>query len=477
MNELLISPLCLLIGIIFGIFIGKKFHSKSGEVEKENYDKILKQLNDTASKKTGLESDVLNLKNQLTEIKDEKDRLYDKLIDLERYKSSSETEKINLHEKIENYKIEISQIQNDFKKQVEESQNKMKIEFENLANKIFDEKSNTFKNSSKENLENILNPLKTQIDSFKKDINDKYSNEEKERFSLKREIENLTNLNKAITEETQNLTTALRSEVKKQGGWGEIKLELLLERSGLEKGKEYITQGKGMGLKSESGGTALPDVIVHLPENKHIIVDSKVSLKAYLDFIDGESPETKNQSLDSLFNSIKNHIDGLSGKRYEFNEKLFTPEFTFIFFPLEGALSLVIDMEVPRLGQSLMQYAWEKSIVIVTPTTLMATLRTVASIWRFDKQEKNALEIALQGGKLYDKFVGFVGDLENIKKNIDNTGASYDEAMKKLKTGRGNLIDQVERMKTLGAKAKKSLPDDIVETARIEAGTEEEVVE
>ena len=220
-----------------------------------------------------------------------------------------------------------------------------------------------------------------------------------------------------------------------------------------------------MNLKNEDGGTQLPDVIINLPDNKHVVVDSKVSLKSYYEYVEADSEEKRDTARGRLTESIKGHIDGLSGKKYEMNTDLFTPEFVFIFFPLEGALSLVIDQELPRIQKSLMQYAWDKSIVIVTPSTLMATLKTISSIWNIQKQEANALKIAEIGSKLYDKFEGFINDMKDIGKQIDRTRGVYDNAFRKLHIGPGNLIRQAHNMKALGLKTKKEIDSQLVDQA------------
>ena len=341
----------------------------------------------------------------------------------------------------------------------------MEEKFKVLSQEIFEEKGLKFKQQSSESLKTILDPLKDQLKGFKENIDQKYNKENAAKEVLKSEIQKLIDVNNLMSQETQNLTTALKGDVKKQGAWGEIKLELILENSGLEKGREYFTQGGGMNLKNEDGGTQLPDVIINLPDNKHVVVDSKVSLKSYYEYVEADSEEKRNTARGRLTESIKGHIDGLSGKKYEMNTDLFTPEFVFIFFPLEGALSLVIDQELPRIQKSLMQYAWDKSIVIVTPSTLMATLKTISSIWNIQKQEANALKIAEIGSKLYDKFEGFINDMKDIGKQIDRTQGVYDNAFRKLHIGPGNLIRQAHNMKALGLKTKKEIDSQLVDQA------------
>jgi DNA recombination protein RmuC len=332
----------------------------------------------------------------------------------------------------------------------------MKSDFQVLANNIFEEKSDKFKKSSQENINQILSPLKDQIEQFKKDVGEKYSTESKERFSLQGKIDELMNLNKTMSEEAKNLTTALKGDVKKQGSWGEFKLERLLEISGLDKDTEYVVQGKGMGLKNEEGNNEQPDFVILLPENKHIVVDSKVSLVSYVQYVEATTEEQRDLARGALFKSVRDHIDGLSSKHYYLNEKLTAPEFTFLFSPFEGALSLIIDMNVPNQGISLMQYAWERKIAIVTPMTLMASLKTISSLWRFARQESNALKIADSAGKIYDKFCGFVTDMEEAGKSIAKASEHHQEAFKKLSLGKDNMFTQFDKLKVLGAKTKKN---------------------
>ncbi len=356
----------------------------------------------------------------------------------------SETQRTHLEEKIQEDK---------------KLQDSVKSEFKNLANEIFEEKTQRFKKTSKENIENILGPLKTQIEKFEKEVGNKYANEEKERYSLKKEVRNLVTTREALAEETKKLTSALKSDIKKQGVWGEIKLERILEHSGLEEGREYILQGKGMGLKSKEGAQQLPDAIVNLPEEKHIIIDSKVSLKSYWDFINGEDNK---EVLENLFSSVRSHIDDLSRKEYQSNSKLTAPEFVVLFFPLEGALSLIMDMNVPNQNKNLLEYAWDKSVVLVTPSNLMATLKTIASLWRHAKLKQTYLEIAKESGNMYDKFVGFLKDLLNIEHHLSKAQDSYESAENKLKTGRGNLISKAKKIKELGATTTKSIPEEFL---------------
>ena len=251
------------------------------------------------------------------------------------------------------------------------------------------------------------------------------------------------------------MTKALKSDTKKQGNWGEVVLERILEDSGLIKNQEYFLQETG---RNEDGSLIRPDVVIQLPQEKYLIIDSKVSLTAYHDFISSEDPREKEIALKKHIESIKNHVKELNEKNYPSMNKLDIPDFVLMFMPIESAFALAVQTD-----PSLFNFAWEKKIVIVSPTTLLATLKTIESIWRQEKQTRNALEIAEQGGKLYDKFVGFLGDLEKIGVNIDRASEAYRDAHKKLSSGRGNILGQVEKMKTLGAKTSKNIPQKYLE--------------
>ncbi|MCD4665129.1 MAG: DNA recombination protein RmuC, partial [Bacteroidales bacterium] len=330
-------------------------------------------------------------------------------------------------------------------------QKRFTTEFENIATKILKQNSQEFALANQKNIGDILNPLKEKIQNFEKKVEDTYQKGIKDQTDLKAELKKLYELNFRISEEANNLTKALKSDSKKQGNWGEIILERVLERSGLVKGQEYETQTT---TRNEQGELIRPDVVVKLPDNKHIIIDSKVSLIAYEAYVNDEDEKKKESFLKQHVESIKNHVKGLSEKNYQ-NATLFdTPDFVLMFLPVESAFSTAIQADI-----SLFNYAWEKKIVIVSPTTLLATLSTIASIWKHEKQTQNALEIARQGGALYDKFHGLISDVEKMGTQLNTVRKTYDEARNKLVDGRGNLVSQVEKLKKLGAKASKALPE------------------
>lgn len=339
------------------------------------------------------------------------------------------------------------------RQQQQELSQRMSQQFENLAHKIFEEKSVKFTEQNHKNIHSVLEPLKERIKDFERKVEETYSTERSERGVLRGEINKLMDLNKTMSFETQNLTKALKGEVKTQGNWGEIILENILERSGLRKGEEYTVQGTDMDLRGDDGQILRPDVIVHLPDSKHIVVDAKMTLLAYEQYSSCENPEDQKRFGRLHLESLKKHIDGLSEKKYHAAEKLITPDFVILFMPLEPAFALAF-----KLQPDIFQYAWDKNIAIVSPTTLLATLRTVTALWKQDRQEKNAVEIARRGGLLYEKFANLLKDLQNLGEKLHAAQAAHDEVIKKVSDGRGNLMDQVEDLKRLGAKTEKSLP-------------------
>lgn len=340
------------------------------------------------------------------------------------------------------------------KLEFEELNKRFNTEFENLANKILDEKSKKFTDQNKENIENILTPLRERIKDFEKKVDEKYDSEQKERASLQGEIKLLHQLNKEISQEAHNLTAALKGDSKKQGNWGELILERILESSGLIKGEEYFTQHT---VYNDAGNRFQPDVVIQLPDEKQIIIDSKVSLVAYERFVNADDDLSQAQHLKEHILSVKRHITELSDKNYHTSKGMNSPEFVLMFMPIESSFSASI-----RADDELFNFAWDKRIVIVSPSTLLATLRTVSSIWKQDRQTKNAIEIAEKSGLMYDKFVGFIEDMKKIGDRLESTQKVYGEGMKKLSEGSGNLVRKAEELKKMGAKATKQLPSEIL---------------
>ncbi len=333
-----------------------------------------------------------------------------------------------------------------------ESKQQMSIAFKNIANEIFEDKSKKFEHKNKESLATVLTPLQEKILQFEKRVEETYDKESKERFSLAREIKQLQEQNSKISEEAVNLTNALKGDNKAQGNWGELILETLLENSGLVKGREYDIQ---VSLQSTEGERLQPDVIVHLPESRDIIIDSKVSLKAWDSYCSADDEVEKTKMLKQHIESVRNHVRSLSARGYQKLLGISTLDYVFMFMPIDAAYSVAIQND-PALSQ----FAFEKNIVFVSPTMLLTTLKLAQNLWRLDQQNKNAVEIAAKAGALYDKFANFVGDLEEIGRKIDSSKKSFDKAHNKLSSGKGNLINKVEDLKKLGAKTSKKIGDE-----------------
>ena len=329
------------------------------------------------------------------------------------------------------------------------SEQRLQTQFENLANKIFDEKSATYQTQSKHNIEAVLAPFKSQLDGFKQQISEQHIREGQERASLKTEILSLKALNQRITEEASALTNALKGDNKKQGNWGEVILERILKESGLREGHEFETQ---VSAQSEQGRRLQPDVVVHLPNDKDVIIDSKVSLAAYEQYFNCDDDASRKQYLSAHVASIKGHIKGPGAKEYQSLKGLRTLDYVLLFIPIEPAFLLAIEEE-----PDLVSLALNHNIMLVSPTNLLVALRTINNIWQYEYQNQNAQLIAEQAGKLYDKFVGFVSDIEKIGKALDTAHGSYDAAMNKLSSGRGNLVRQVEKFREMGVQPNKRL--------------------
>ncbi|UNY97672.1 DNA recombination protein RmuC [Zhouia spongiae] len=425
-ENLLLIIIAILFGAI-GVFLGvyiQKLKSRSEE--------------STASERESqLKNAIENLRDTLTAEKDAYKELQKERESLFIRLTKREADFDNLLQKNREYKEEVEQLQEKFTK-----------DFQILANKILEEKSEKFTEQNKENIKNILTPLQEKIQSFEKRVEDSNKESITRHSALQEQLKNLKELNQQITKEASNLTKALKGDTKMQGNWGELVLERVLEKSGLEKGSEYTVQNS---FVTEEGKRVLPDVIINLPDNKKMIVDSKVSLIAYERFVNAESDDLKPTLLKEHVNSIRKHVDQLSAKNYHDLYKIESPDFVLLFIPLEPAFAIA-SQEEPQLYNM----AFEKNIVIVTPSTLLATLRTIDSMWQNDKQHKNALDIATQAGRLYDQFKNLLDDLEKIGKQLQTVQNTYSSSMTKL-TGRGNLLTKVETLKKLGAKASKQI--------------------
>ncbi|MEL6304429.1 MAG: DNA recombination protein RmuC [Bacteroidota bacterium] len=422
---LLVGVLCLAAGVLLGNYLHKlKMRGTQGIWEERE-----KQLqNSLIAKQEEQKTQIA----QLQQLQAEKELLGQQII-------RHQAEVQNLTRKNEEQKKEVEQLQEKFTK-----------DFEILANKILEDKSKRFTEKNKENIENILTPLNKKIKEFE----DKVEKSQKENISihsaLKEQLLHLQNQNLRITQEAENLTKALKGDSKMQGNWGELVLERVLEKSGLEKDREYSVQ---QSFTLEDGSRVMPDVIIHLPDGKKMIVDSKVSLTDYERYTNAEEAD-KPSFLKDHIASLRKHVLQLSAKKYEDLYAMESPDFVLMFVPIEPAFAIAINED-----SSLYNKAFEQNIVIVTPSTLLATLRTIDSMWSNEKQQRNAMEIARQAGALYDKFEGFVTDLTRVGKKMDEAKNEYRGAMNKLVEGRGNLVTSVEKLKKMGAKAKKSLPE------------------
>jgi len=370
----------------------------------------------------------------IEELQAERDRLSDANRELESTRSFYIAEKEKLAEQKLSY---------------EQSQQKLNQDFELIANKILDEKSTRFVEQNKSNLDLILNPLKENIKAFEEKVEKVYKAESDERNILKGVISELQIQSKLIQEDANNLTKALKGDSKKQGNWGEVILEKVLERSGLVRDQEYRIQAS---LVSAEGGRFQPDVVIDLPDNKHLIVDAKVSLVGYERSVSAETDLEREGYIKQHLASIKNHIIELSSKNYQELYKINSPDFVLLFVPIESSFSVAVQKDA-----ELFNFAWDRRVVIVSPSTLLATLRTIASIWKQERQNRNVMEIARLSGAMYDKFVGFINDMESIGKHIKSGQDAYDKAITKLSDGSGNLVNASEKIKKLGAKATKQI--------------------
>lgn len=328
-----------------------------------------------------------------------------------------------------------------------------KQEFSLMAQHIFDDKSKHLRDSHTHELSHLLNPLKDQIKQFEQKIQESHEKESRDRMSLFHEIKQLKELNHKMSAEAIALTQALKGDSKKQGNWGEMVLERVLDMSGLQKGREYDVQ---VSVQDEDGKRFQPDVIIHLPEQRDVIVDAKVSLVAYEKLQRAEDPAEYNLQLQAHLQSLRTHVRQLSDKQYQKLQGIRTLDFVLMFIPIEPALHIAMQTD-----ESIFSEALSRNVVLVTPTTLLATLRTIHNIWRFERQNENALQIAEKAGSLYDKFIGFLEDMQEIGKRIDSTQKSFDSAMNKLKEGKGNLIRRAEDMKSLGIATTKKMPESL----------------
>lgn len=458
MNESLvlfiIAIICLAVGTFLGIFISnlKKKGELSGLQERLAQEEL--KLNEAKNTITKAEQQLIDVRKeaaqeimslrtesekQIAYIREEKDQFQNAL-------TARDVAFENLEKRMQEKTGELEKLQEKFTK-----------DFEIVASKILDEKSNKFTVQNQKNIDDILKPLQEKIEKFEQKVESTNKEAIHRSSALREQIKGLTALNEQMTKEANNLTKALKGDSKMQGNWGELVLERVLEKSGLEKDREYFMQ---QSFTTEEGNRVLPDVVIHLPDNKKMIVDSKVSLRAYERFVNEEDQHLRDSHLKEHITALKRHIQQLSDKNYQDLYQIESPDFVLLFIPIEPAFAIAINNDNQLYNQ-----AFEKNIVIVTPSTLLATLRTIDSMWNNEKQQQNALEIAKQAGGLYDKFHGLVTDLTSIGKKMDDAKMGYSAAMNKLVEGNGNLITRVEKLKKMGAKAKKALPEAIIKRA------------
>ncbi|MDA9555627.1 DNA recombination protein RmuC [Pelobium sp.] len=433
--------------LLIAVFLFIKKPKSSSEIDLNEYNAL----------KTALAVSEQKVQSAKEEKLENESRLLERIARLE-------AEKTSLIAQITEEKTKLSKVEEAFKAQqerlkeqkafIEESHIRFKTEFENVANQVLKAKTAEFTETNKANLDLLLNPLKENIKAFEEKVEKVYKSESDERNVLKGEITKMMELNKQISDDAANLTKALKGDSKKQGNWGEMVLDKLLEGSGLIEGTNYSKQSSYL---AEDDNRLLPDVVVFLPDNKHIVIDAKVSLVAYERLVSADE-DAKETLIKQHINSIKNHITGLSGKNYQELYQINSPEFVLLFIPIESSFAVALQHD-----QDLFDFAWNKRVVIVTPSTLLATLKTVASIWKQEQQTRNAIDIATKAGQLYDKFVGFVSDLQKVGDSLDKSQKAYGDAMSKLSVGNGNLVSRVEQLKKLGAKATKEIDSKLLE--------------
>ena len=447
MNISILVILSFIIALAIGFYLGKLLSKSQSQAEKSGLEERVNGLvTQIEQLKNQFQVEKMQFEKTLVQVVSEKDSIQKEKEALAIHLAKKENDFDNLLERNKEQKQEVNELQEKFTK-----------EFENLANKILEEKTTKFTEQNKENMKIILNPLQEKIQLFEKKVEDTHKESIDYHAALRQQILGLREMNDKMSKETINLTKALKGDSKMQGNWGELVLERVLEKSGLEKGREYEVQ---QSFATEEGGRVMPDVIINLPDGKKMVVDSKVSLTAYERYVNEEDDTVKAIILKEHVTSVKRHVDQLSDKNYQDIYQMESPDFVLLFIPIEPAFALALNED-----STLYNKAFEKNIVIVTPSTLLATLRTIDSMWTNQKQQENAIEIARQAGALYDKFEGFVSDLIKIGKKMDEAKGEYGNAMNKLIDGKGNLITSVEKLKKMGAKAKKALPESVLKRA------------
>ncbi|MFT5077605.1 MAG: DNA recombination protein RmuC [Planctomycetota bacterium] len=458
MNQTVIYFLLAIISLAIGIIVGHLIARLKQKAESSALKERLQQHKLNQQRLSGDYEDKLSAVSDRASLQEEKFSVQFEHIVLEREGIRKEKDFLNVALTRRNSEFEsLESKHRDQQAELEKLQEKFTKEFENLANKILDSKSEKFTEQNKKNIDAVLKPLQEKIDKFEKRVDDTHKESLTGQAMLRQQIIGLKELNEQMSKEATNLTKALKGDSKIQGNWGELVLEKVLEKSGLEKDREYFVQ---QSFTLPDGKRVLPDVVIHLPDNKRMIIDSKVSLVAYERFVNEEDDIQQARHLNEHLASLKRHVDQLSEKNYHDLYEMESPDFVLLFVPIEPAFAIAINKD-----PSIYNKAFEQNIIIVTPSTLLATLRTIDTMWNNEKQQRNAIEISRQAGALYDKFEGLIKDLTGVGKKMDDAKTDYSSAMNKLFEGRGNLITSVEKLKKMGAKAKKSLPEKIIKRA------------
>lgn len=457
------------------------------EADFSNTEKKFAELSETFQQEKSInaqQAEILNqLKNELAKISAENNLQNQKITEQQELNQKQNTEIQDLQTEKTQLIVVKSQLsaQNEHlqklldsqKEEILKMQEEAKLQFENLANKILEEKSTKFTEQNQKNLKTILEPFQEKISELKNRVNEAYEKENKERFSLAEKVKELAELNQQISDDAKKLTRALKGESKTQGNWGEMILESILEKSGLVKGREYflehqLTDENNKALYSEFSGKKMrPDAVIKYPDERNVIIDSKVSLTAFTDLVDENDADVYAMKLNQHLNSVKNHITELSKKAYDDYGK--SLDFVMMFIPSEPAYIAAMQAD-----QNLWNFAYERRILLLNPSNLITSLKLIADLWKREYQSRNAMEIAERGAKLYDKFVGFVENLEKIGKNIDQAKNVYNDAYKQLSTGNDNLIIQTQKLKSLGIKNKKQLPNNLTENSENQIDFNEE---
>jgi DNA recombination protein RmuC len=434
----MVDPISVLIGLALGLLIGGLVAWLIGlQVRQPLHQQLSRLESQLAARQEQIEAQAQELQGYRVQHIEHQEQVLDLTRDLSRMQESY----TQLNRQMDQRSHDLDQLQARFQQ-----------EFEHLAGRVLADSARQLSADQQSRLGTLLQPLQERLQAFEQRVEHSYGQEARERFSLQREIERLASLNQQMSEDAQNLTRALKGDNKTQGNWGELVLARVLESSGLREGEEFVVQSKALDLRDPDGRRLQPDVIIQLPEGKHLIIDAKVSLTAYQRYLSADEESQRLAALKQHLTSVSTHIRQLSDKHYSNLQGVQSPDFVLMFMPVEPAFSLAIQAD-----GDLFSFAWDRRIVLVSPTTLLATLKTVASLWRLEQQNRNAEEIARQGGALYDKFVGFVEDLQKIGGSLDRAQRQYHDAMGKLHSGHGSLSARAEKLRQLGISHSKHL--------------------